>query len=286
MFEGSADIGGDAIIGTKLAIHGGLHLYSSLPEKEQTFARKCIAYRDKRVGNPKAEQKLRLGDIFFGRTPAKLSLSSFTALHIFPAGAFDETSAYDLETLWEDEALLDELNAWEPATNWRDAWRLERRFNSDGMLLFFEKIDYCQQYIQFHHSGIIEAVDHELHNWALLHSRVIPAHDWEEGVLSILPPLLKALKRIGGTTPAGICISLRDDLEYASLSYEDIKDMREIAPGRDRLGIREGLLTLPFTILSDFEEDLAVLMKPCFDALARAGGLPGSPRYAKRKANS
>jgi hypothetical protein len=262
-----------------------LHLYSSLPPKEQTFARKCIAYRDKRVGNPKAERTLRLGEIFSGRTLPKLSLASFTAIHIFPAGAFDDASACDLEALWEDEELLEELNAWEPATNWRPAWRLERRFNSDGMLLFFGKIDYCEQYIQFHHSGIIEAVDHGLHDWTLLHSRVIPAHHWEEGVLSILPPLLKALKGIGGTTPAGICISLRDQLEYASLSYEDIKNKHEISVGRDRLGIREGLLTLPFTMLSDFEEGFAVLMKPSFDALARAGGLPVSPRYVKPKAN-
>jgi hypothetical protein len=70
VFEGAADIGGDAIIGTKLAIHGGLHLYSSLPEREQTFARKCVAYRDKRVGNPKFEGKLKLGEMFFGKTPA------------------------------------------------------------------------------------------------------------------------------------------------------------------------------------------------------------------------
>src|SRR5258708_39837067 len=82
LFKGPADIGRDAIFGTKLSIHGGLHLYSSLPEHEQTFARKCLSFRDTRIGNPK-DSKNRLGDIFCNRTPAKLPLASFTAIHMF-----------------------------------------------------------------------------------------------------------------------------------------------------------------------------------------------------------
>ena len=79
----SADIGQDAIFGaTKVAINGGLHLYSSLPEREQCFARKCLNYRDMRIGNPE-DSKNRLGDIFCGRTPAKLPLASFTPFTSF-----------------------------------------------------------------------------------------------------------------------------------------------------------------------------------------------------------
>lgn len=280
MFQGAADIGGDAIIGTKLAIHGGLHLYPSLPEREQTFTRKCLSYRDTRVGNPKRNDKDRLGEIFFGKTPAKLPLSSFTSIHIFSAGCFDESTIYDLDRIWNDENLLSELNAWEPPANWRHEWKLEKRFNSDGLLLFHEKIDYCQQYIQFKEQGIVEAVDHGLHDWSL-HARKIPANHWENGILSILRPLLQALKLMGGETPVGICLSIRDDLEYMMVSYDpDAVKKRTDAAGGHRMGIKE-LLTMPLAILSDFDEDLQVLMKPCFDTLARSGGLPGSPRYAK-----
>jgi hypothetical protein len=242
-----------------------------------------LNYRDVRIGNPKDDNyKNRMGEIFRQKTPAKLPLASFTVIHIFAAGCFDESSACDLSRLWNDENLLAELNGWEPPANWRHVWQLEKRFNSDGLLLFHEKIDYCNQYIQFSEHGIIEAVGHGLHGWSL-HTRTIPANHWENGILVILRPLLKALKRIGGETPAGICLSIRDDLEYMMVSYEPeaIKQSRDEAMRRPRMGIKEELLTMPPTILTDFQEDLDALMKPCFDALARAGGLPGSPRYMK-----
>jgi hypothetical protein len=176
--------------------------------------------------------------------------------------------------------LLGELNVWEPPANWRHAWQLEKRFNSDGLLLFHEKIDFCHQYIQFTEHGIIEAVDHGLHSWAL-HTRTIPGIHWEDGILKILPPLLKALKLIGGVAPAGICLTIRDSLEYMTVSYDAdaVQQGRDEAMRRHRMGIKDDLLTMPPAILTDFTEDLNALMKPCFDALARAGGLPGSPRY-------
>jgi hypothetical protein len=281
LFQGAAEIGRDAIVGTKLSIHGGLHLYSSLPERQQTFARKCLSYRDVRIGSPK-NGKNRLGEIFLGRTPAKLPLASFTAIHIFASGCFDEGTACDLSRIWSDDSLLAQLNAWEPPANWRHVWKLEKRFNSEGLLLFHEKIDYCQQYIQFSERGIIEAVDHGLHSWSL-HTRTIPATHWENGVLGVLQPLIKALKLIGGGIPAAICLSIRDSLEYMTVSYEPdaIKKNRDDAMSRHSMGIKDELLTMPPTILTDFQEDLEVLMQPCFDALARTGGLPGSPRYAK-----
>jgi hypothetical protein len=235
------------------------------------------------VGNPKSDPKNRLGDIHLNRTPAHLPLADFTAIHIFPAGSFDEDSACDLNLLWNDEALLDELNCCEPPANWRHVWKLEKRFSSDGLLLFHDKIDYSQQYLQFHETGIIEAVDHGVLGWSLHNSRVIPGIHWENGVLGILQPLLRALKLIGGETPAVICLSIRDDLEYATVSYDpDATEKKDGSVGRHRLGIKEGLLTLPIAMLSNFEEDLPTFIKPCFDALARAGGLPGSPRYAKQ----
>lgn len=266
----------------KLAIHGGLHLYSSLPEAEQTFARRCIGYRDRRVGNPQFSDKRSLGEIFFGATPAKLPLASFTALHIFPDGAFDESQSCDLERLWRDEDLLAAMNVWKPPRDWRSVWRLEKRFNRDGLLLFHEKIDYCQQYIQFFETGIVEAVDHGVASWSLHHSRVIPARHWEDGILRVLDPLMRAVELIGGKAPVGICLSVRDELEYASVSYEDDTIQRTLNnAGRTRLGIKSGLLTMPVTIADSMNEDIQSLLKPSFNALARAGGLPGSPRYPK-----
>ncbi len=83
--------------------------------------------------------------------------------------------------------------------------------------------------------------------------------------------------------PVIICLSIRDSLEYMTVSYDEdaIKQSRDDAMKRHRMGIKEDLLTMPPAILTDFNEDLETLMKPCFDAVARAGGQPGSPRYLK-----
>ena len=129
MFQGPADIG-------KVAIN----LYSSLPEREQTFASKCLDYRDVRVGNPKQE-KNRLGEIFMRKTPVELLQSSFTAIHIFSTGCFEGHSQCDLGRIWTDDGLLATLNSWEPLQwskgelEWRGDWRLKKRFDSEGLLL-------------------------------------------------------------------------------------------------------------------------------------------------------
>jgi hypothetical protein len=274
VFQGPADIG-------KVAIN----LYSSLPEREQTFASKCLDYRDVRVGNPKQE-KNRLGEIFMRKTPVELLQSSFTAIHIFSTGCFEGHSQCDLGRIWTDDGLLATLNSWEPLQwskgelEWRGDWRLKKRFDSEGLLLSDVDGLFCKQYIHFSARGIIEAVDSTLHSFCLS-AGVFPAERWEYRILRILPALLKALKLTGGGTPVAICLSIHDSsFEYMKVSYDPDALVRKKADvGGDRPGI--SILTLPPAILSNFDEDLQTLMKPCFDALARAGGLPASPRYAK-----
>ncbi len=279
MFQAPVEVGRDAIFNTKFSVNGVVHLYSSLPEHEQSFAQKCLCYRNVRIGNPK-ESPRNLGDIYFERTPAKLPTSSFTVIHVFPTGCFQESTIYDFGRVWDDAPLLKELSAWVPPGYLRHGWKLERRFNNEGLLLFHDRIDSCEQYIQFTESGIIEAVDHGLHSWSFFH-KTIPGVHWENGILKILPSLLKALKRSGGATPAIICLSIRDSLEYMTVSYDEdaIRHGQDNASRRHRMGIKSDLLTMPPAFLTDFDEDLVTLMKPCFDALARAGGEPGSPRY-------
>jgi hypothetical protein len=118
--------------------------------------------------------------------------------------------------------------------------------------------------------------------WSSNNSRVIPAYHWETGILAILRPLLKSLQLIGGGIPVSIYTSIREEFEYASVSYDpDIIKKNEAPANRQRIGTKDELLTLPPATLSNFEEDLPTLMRPCFDALARVGGIPGSPRYRK-----
>ena len=59
-----------------------------------------------------------------------------------------------------------------------------------------------------------------LHSQTLWHIEKAPPLHWEGGVLNILRPLLKPLKLIGGQTPAFICLSIPDSLDYMTVSYD------------------------------------------------------------------
>jgi hypothetical protein len=203
LFQGPAEIGRDAFFGPTYEIHGGMHLHSARLEDEESFTRKCLKYRDLRIGDSERKgSKTRSGDITDNNRFSKYVLY-YTAIHIFPAGCFDVGKAYDLERLWNDEALFKEMWAWEPRSNFRKLWKLEKRFTSEGVLLFRRENQYsehCEQYIHFAESGMIEAVD-ESGKCCPGNSWIVPAFYWEKGILDILSPILKALKLIGGETP-------------------------------------------------------------------------------------
>jgi nucleoside 2-deoxyribosyltransferase len=239
-----------------------------------SFEEKCLAFRDMRVGGRGKDGKNALGDIYTDKTPAKIPLSSlFIAIHAFPANAFDSGTRYDLTLLEQDQSTLDALNAWEPPKNWRGSWSLKRRFNPDGLLLFHDKMDYCTQYIQFRNDGIVEAVDHGLMR-DVLHSKVIPGPEFERGLSRIVPAILCALRRLNARLPILMVVSLRGPFEYSRVSYPS-------APSSDeRMGLKDELLLLPPVVASSFENDAVTVLRPWFDALARAGGFSGSPTYA------
>lgn len=245
-----------------------------------SFEETCLEFRDKRVGGRGKDGKKVLGDIFTNKTPVKLPLSSlFVSIHAFPADAFDKGTRYDLAPLEHDQGALDALNAWEPPSNWRGVWSLKHHFNPDGLLLYHDKLDYCTQYIQFRNDGIVEAVDHGLMG-AVLHSKVIPGLEFELGMLRIVPAILDALHRIKVRLPVLVAVSLRGQFEYTKLSYSSVDS------GEERMGLKDEFLLLPPVVARSFENDFLALLRPCFDALAQAGGFAGSPRYVAPASNN
>src|SRR5262245_23509534 len=239
-----------------------------------SFEEKCLDFRDMRVGGKRKDGKKVMGDIYTGKTPVTIPQSSlFVAIHAFPANAFDDGTRYDLRLLEQDQEALAALNAWEPPKNWRGSWSLKRRFNTDGLLLYHDKVDYCTQYIQFRNDGIVEAVDNGLMG-DVLHSRVIPGSEFERGLLRIVPAIFGALRRFNAELPILVIVSLRGPFEYTRVSYPSVPFSDE------RMGLKDELLLLPPVVARSFDNEAVALLRPWFDALARAGGFAGSPRYA------
>jgi hypothetical protein len=238
-------------------------------EETRRFKAECKAYRDRRVGGVDPAGKRFLGDIYTDKTPAKLPLSSlFVAVHVFPRDAFDEETRYELTSIAQNSEVVESLNVWEPPSNWRKRWLLLSRFNSDGLLFFHEKLDYAEQYVQFKHCGIVEAVDHALMG-EVLHSRTIPGEKLEAGVLRIAQSILLALQRLGCKLPVVVSVVIRGDLEYVKLAYPGVTG--------STMGRKGDLLVLPLVEVPSFGANLRSLLRPAFNALAQAGGFPASP---------
>jgi len=87
--------------------------------------------------------------------------------------------------------------------------------------------------------------------------------------------------------PVLVCLSIRsNNLKDTTVSYDENIKLSGSQPwglGRPSapLGLERLLMTMPPAILRSFDESTEMLMKPSFDMLARAAGLPGSPRYRK-----
>jgi hypothetical protein len=248
-------------------------LQDAAPDEDKQHFDRCIEFRDRRVGNP---TKKIFGDVRSGEIPVRM-LSPYlaTMVHVFHRSAFEESIRLDLDALSQNEKLLTGMNHWESPNKWKRPWKLKHRFNRDGFLLYHEgssSSDFCDQYIQFHDNGIVEAVDGELMG-EVLHTHVIPANEFEYGLLSIIPHLVKAEELLAATLPLVISIGIRGRLEYTKVSYGPSD-----SPLHD-IGIKDNLLVLPWVKIDSFHIDLQPVMRRCFDYLARAGGRSRSPNF-------
>ena len=277
-------------------------------DRDKRHAENCIAHRDRRVGNPAKKIFGEIQSPNCENVPMRMPQPSLAIMvHVFPRQAFDPVTRLNLELLSENETFMAALNGWE-TTTWNRPWKLKHRFNRDGLLLYHptdvnlsirparatapgvppsmpwvppsiratsSRDDYCDQYIQFHDNGIVEAVDGELMA-EVLHTMVIPGTLFEMGLRRIIPQVITSLQFVGASFPLHISISIRGNLEFAKVSYaeSDIPDQT--------IGIKDELLVLPWLKLDNIPEMFDPILRPCFDFLARASGRPRSPNFDKQ----
>jgi len=201
----------------------------------------------------------RIRKIKEGETPKPLDHPNELAkivLHIVPMAAFEPAKIFNLSQLSKD---LNSLKL--PFSSVSNG-----EYNFDGFCTYGYSISNTEgrtgSYVQFYHNGIIEVVD-----LRLLLDGYIKGQAFRQGLIQALPSYLSLQKSIGVGLPIFAMLSMLKVGGY-NLPQEDSFESRHI---------EQDDLFLPEVRIADWDSEPAEVMKPVFDVIWNALGLPDSP---------
>lgn len=241
-------------------------------EMDATEVRNAVLASESIFERVRSFRAERLASISSGREPISLAGPgrAVMVLHLLPLSAFDVPAPQvDLTLADEPWDLLRTLGSSGNAP----------RYNFDGLIRVATYPESGPRaYTQLFRNGAIEAA-----NSGVLERRperapaaAIPGVAFEWYVLEILPGYLALLERLGATPPVLAMLSLLDVKGYEMLYSERFFDHDDLLPiDRDDLIVSEVVFD---GFGSDFQT-AAARMRPAFDAVWNACGLPLSPNY-------
>ena len=152
------------------------------------------------------------------------------------------------------------------STNWN------RRLNLEG-LLTFSVPEPSHSYAQLYRTGMIEVTQGNLLAHQYEGRPTIPSIAYERYILDYLPFCFQILKDLGASTPVVVALTLTKT--------------RGLFMGTDslRFGFDHGYpiesdtLILPETVVQDFSTPVSKILKPMFDLVWNACGLPMSMNF-------
>ena len=201
----------------------------------------------------------RIMKIKKGETPKPLDNNdelSKTVFHLVPIKAFDPSMIFNLSGLHKN------LNSLKPIFS--SVWN--GQYNSDGFLTYAHSVTntsgFVGSYVQFFHNGIIEAAD-----LRLLLDGYIKGPVFKQDLVEALFRFLSCQRKVGVEPPL-----------YAMLSFIKVKGF-QLATGQDSFEshkIEKEDLLFPEVQIYDFNSDPGDILKPIFDMVWNAAGLPES----------
>jgi hypothetical protein len=212
----------------------------------------------------------RLGRIFANEVPIPLTHDGAIIFHAVPAEAADPAFGLDLSLAEGARGDLRPMGA--------SAW--DHRYNLDGFLTFTARSGaggsaraYVQVFrngtIEFLASGSVEINDGGEH-------RVFPSK-FERYCIEALASALAFYKAVGLSTPI-FALAAFSGVKgcLLALTPQHYADLDSIATPST---IDRDVLTLPDVVVQDFQATPAAILRPAFDVLWQAGGLPRSLNY-------
>jgi hypothetical protein len=193
------------------------------------------------------------------QTPLPFIDSPKVVLHCIPLESFTNTAQFDVLPLYGDTVLLSPMGT----SNWH------RRLNLDGVLAFGTQQP-CPSYTQMYRNGALEAVQGRI----LAHEHegrlVIPSLSFERYMLNYLPRCFSLIESIGASAPVVVALTLLNT--------------RGLQMGTDLWGesgyaIDSDSLVLPEVVVSSLTTPVTTTLKPLFDLIWNACGLPSSQNF-------
>jgi len=205
----------------------------------------------------------RIIDIANNRGPIALVKAPTVVLHIIPLEAFSDQTQFDITPLYADQL---------PHWPWR-ASSVNRRMTFDGVLLYgsLQEDGTVSSYAHYCRNGILEAVNTSLLEWQVSGKRSIPHVLFEGQVLQCLPLCFRGLEKISVHPPVSVALTLIGvgglRMPTGQLTFDQGNE------------IREDTLILPGMIVESFSAPAEPILKPMFDRVWNACGLPGSRNF-------
>ena len=181
-------------------------------------------------------------------------------LHCIPIESFAGQTQYDVLPFNQNPLLLRPMGS----TSY------DRRLNLEGIVAFGGGAP-PHTYTQLYRTGIIEAVRARTLAHEYGGKMLIPSVLYEQTVFNYLPHCFQVLRQLGANVPVFVAVSLLGT--------------RGLEMGVDQFGLEAGYpikddaLILPESIVQDFSTPVGKVLKPIFDLVWNACGLPASKNF-------
>jgi Putative DNA-binding domain len=182
-------------------------------------------------------------------------------LHCIPVEAFAGNSQYDVMQFYHDLARLRPM----VASGWTQG------INLDGVFIYSGN-NPAYSYTQIRRNGVIEVVDGSILNpWG--EQKLISHVVYEGAILSYLPYCIQKLQELGCSAPVVVALTLTNikGFQMELLGYMPSLVIRQ--------PISLETLMLPEAVVEDLAEAPDKILKPMFDLVWNACGLPESKNF-------
>jgi hypothetical protein len=204
----------------------------------------------------------RVGKILANDAPVILTSSPKLILHLVPLSFVENITHVDLVPLANEPDLSAPMNG-----NYFD-----NRYNLDGLLSFNNRANDTPGYCQIFRSGAIEAVDADLFQASNVVS-LIASIIVERTIMESVTKYLKAMKLVGVPLPIIVMVSGSGLKGFGMATRSPLWNMSP------RHTIDRDMVLLPEVLVEDYDTKAYQILKPIFDALWQAAGLPGCEHY-------
>ena len=202
----------------------------------------------------------RLASIAAGEGPVLCEGDPILVIHLIPLQAFTSQSELDIAKYYNTPIMPIGCYTW------------SCQINIDGVLHYApSREDVLSNYVQVYRSGIIEIADEFAFSTEKSGNKIAPLKAIERRINQHLPQYINCMKEIGATPPVFMFLSIVG--ATGCRAYID-----HMLPGSmDYPRLKRDPLMLPEISIDDLSTEPSIILKPVYDRLWNAFGLPGSP---------